>query len=89
MTKQEILKQAKSAREQEVLGYQINIDNYRLAIQKIGATQYDEPLVQPMQAFRKQLEDLLATEIVEQTKAQVMLDVVTAQLETDDEILAN
>lgn len=79
MTKQEILGQALKTREQEVLGYQINIDNYERALQKIH---YMRPSEQQMLIpFREQLNGLLATELVEQMKAKVMLSVIKDQLE--------
>lgn len=60
-------------RTQEVLDYQINIDNYRAAIARIGS---DEDMAD----FKKQLESLLSASIREQKKAQIMLDVVSEQL---------
>jgi len=76
MTKIEILKSALDARIQEVAGYQINIDNYTLAIQHIDGVA-DPDLVQ----FREQLTTLLASEILEQKKSKVMLAVIQQQLE--------
>jgi hypothetical protein len=76
MTKIEILKSALDARIQEVAGYQINIDNYTLAIQHIDVVA-DSDLVQ----FREQLTTLLASEILEQKKSKVMLAVIQQQLE--------
>lgn len=70
--KTEILKAAKEAREQEIIGYQINIDNYRLAIPL--ATDPD------LAEFKATLEKLLKSEIIEQKKAQIMLDVINMQL---------
>ena len=75
MNKQEILKDALVAREQEVMGYQINIDNYTLAIEHIK-TSGDEDLAE----FCQKLESLLASEKLEQKKAKVMLFVVQQQL---------
>jgi hypothetical protein len=76
MTKIEILKSALDARIQEVAGYQINIDNYTLAIQHIDVVA-DPDLVQ----FREQLTTLLASETLEQKKSKVMLAVIQQQLE--------
>jgi len=67
MTKHEILKQSLDAREQEILHYQINIDNYTLAIKHIKESG-DTDLMD----FCKVLEGLLITEIREQKKAKVM-----------------
>jgi hypothetical protein len=37
MTKVEMLTQAKTMREQEIFEYQINIDNFKIALQNIAA----------------------------------------------------
>ena len=74
MNKYEILKDALVAREQEIMGYQINIDNYTLAIEHIK-TSDDEDLAD----FCQKLELLLASEKLEQKKAKVMLFVVQQQ----------
>ena len=70
----EILTAALDARIKEVTEYQVNINNFRLAIEHIG----DDP---ELQDFKAQLEGLLASSILEQRKAQIMLDVIRAQLE--------
>ena len=70
----EILTSALDARIKEVTEYQVNIDNFTLAIERIG----DDP---DLQEFKQQLEGLLASSILEQRKAQIMLDVVQSQLE--------
>jgi len=72
-TKQEILAEALKAREEEVLSYQINIDNYRRAIEK---SKGDEDLVE----FSARLEELLASSLIEQKKARIMLEVIKDQL---------
>lgn len=72
--KKEILVTALEARQKEVTEYQVNIDNFRLAIEKVGD---DQELVE----FKKQLEDLLKSSIYEQRKAKIMLEVVQSQLE--------
>lgn len=76
MNKQEIIKTNHQARIAEVMEYQINIDNYRLALEEVERRN-DPDLV----GFKKQLQDLLASSILEQKKAQIMLDVLAAQLE--------
>ena len=79
MNKQEILQQAMVAREQEVLGYQINIDNYTLALQEIAVlppAERDE-----LAQFKDQLTGLLASEKLEQKKSKIMLAVIKRQLE--------
>jgi len=79
MNKQEILLPALSARQQEVMHYQINIDNYTLAIAeicKLPQAEQDE-----LSAFADQLTGLLASEKLEQKKARIMLAVIQQQLE--------
>jgi hypothetical protein len=73
MDKLSMLTDAKKHREDEVLEYQINIDNYRLAIEKAAQ---DPDMVE----FKAQLESLLTSSIIEQKKAKIMLDVITDQL---------
>jgi hypothetical protein len=70
----EILTAALEARIREVTEYQVNIDNFRLAIARVG----DDCALQD---FRAQLEHLLASSILEQKKAQIMLEVIQSQLE--------
>jgi len=70
----EILTSALDARIKEVTEYQVNIDNFRLAIERIG----DDA---ELQEFKAQLEGLLASSLFEQRKAQVMLDVIKSQVE--------
>ena len=72
--KNEILTAALDARIKEVTEYQVNIDNFRLAIAKIG----DEP---QLQDFKENLQNLLASSILEQRKAQIMLEVIQSQME--------
>ena len=72
--RKEILATALDARIKEVTEYQVNIDNYRLAIEKIGN---DEEL----RPFKQQIQTLLASSLLEQRKAQIMLDVIRNQTE--------
>ena len=72
--RKEILTAALDARIKEVTEYQVNIDNYRLAIEKIG----DDEELRP---FKQQIQALLASSLLEQRKAQIMLDVIRCQLE--------
>ncbi len=76
MTKLEILKPALEARENDILGYQINIDNYTLAIAKMEA-ENDPDLFD----FCKSLKELLKTEKLEQKKSKIIYDVIKQQLE--------
>jgi len=72
--KTEILTAALDARIKEVTEYQVNIDNFTLALQRIG----DEP---ELRGFKEQIEGLLASSILEQRKAQIMLEVIREQVE--------
>lgn len=71
--KKEILKAALDARIKEVTEYQVNIDNFRLAITYL---QDDPELVE----FKATLQNLLASNILEQKKSKVMLHVIQSQL---------
>ena len=73
-----ILATALEAREQEVLHYQINIDNYTLALQQIAAMPENERA--ELSSFEDQLQTLLASEKLEQKKARIMLDVIKSQV---------
>ena len=73
MNKLEVLKQAFDTRIDEVAGYQINIDNYSLAI---PLAESDPDLVD----FAAQLRALLASEKLEQKKAKIMLSVLETQI---------
>jgi hypothetical protein len=70
----EILTSSLDARKKEITEYQVNIDNFRLAIEEIGD---DEQL----QEFKNQINELLTANIIEQRKAQIMLTVIQKQLE--------
>lgn len=78
-TREEILKMALDVRVQEVMHYQINIDNYTLALAKIQVMSADEQT--ELAAFAEQLRGLLASEKLEQKKARIMLNVIRAQVE--------
>lgn len=73
--RKEILTAALDARIKEVTEYQVNIDNYRLAIERIGD---DDEELRP---FKQQIQALLASSLLEQRKAQIMLDVIRVQTE--------
>jgi len=78
MTKTEMLTQAKTMREQEILEYQINIDNFRIALQNIAAMPNEER--QSVSDFEAQLNKLLNDNMREQKKAQIILDAINVQL---------
>ncbi len=70
----EILTSALDARIKEVTEYQVNIDNFRLAVERIGDDH-------ELQQFKQQLQELLSSSLLEQRKAQIMLNVIKSQLE--------
>jgi muramoyltetrapeptide carboxypeptidase LdcA involved in peptidoglycan recycling len=74
MDKKQILTDALSQREEEILGYQINIDNYKLAIEMAK----EDP---DLADFAKNLHNLLASSILEQKKAKIMYEVIKKQVE--------
>ena len=71
--RESLLSAALEAREREVAEYQVNIDNFDAAIKKIGDCS-------EMQDFKNQLSALLTTNIFEQKKAALMLEVTREQL---------
>lgn len=73
-----ILKRTKEHREKEILMYQINIDNYRLALEEIQNNYTNMEEIKP---FAEHLKSLLQSSIVEQTKEKIMLKVIEDQLE--------
>ena len=72
------LKESLSAREQEVEYYQINIDNYTIALDEISKLPDDERA--ELSGFAEQLTGLLASERLEQKKAKIMLSVIKRQI---------
>lgn len=79
MNKTEILHDAIKNRELEVMGYQINIDNFALAIAHIDRLPDAER--EEMSAFRADLAQRLQVERHEQKKAAIMLAVIRQQVE--------
>jgi len=75
MNKEEILREALVAREQEIMNYQINIDNYTLAVENIK-TSGDPDLTD----FLQKLESLLISEKLEQKKVNIMKLAIEQQL---------
>lgn len=71
--KNKMLESSYEGRINEVTEYQVNIDNYIMAIDIIG----DDP---DMQAFKEHLQDLLQSNTMEQKKSKIMLEVVARQL---------
>lgn len=82
MNKLDILQDALKQRDDEVFGYQINIDNYRRAIAKLDNAKYENPqIAAAMVKFKDDLSGLLATEEIEQEKARLIRAVIVEQLE--------
>lgn len=77
MNKLPILEPALEGRDQELLGYQINIDNYVLAIEKIN-TQYPDDA--DLLAFRDELQVRLDEERRQQLRSKVIRDVIADQV---------
>lgn len=71
--KKEILNAALDARIKEITEYQVNIDNFALAIETIK----DDP---ELLEFKNQLQELLLSSKLEQKKAKVMLEVIKKQI---------
>lgn len=79
MTREEILAEALKAREQEIMHYQINIDNYTIALAEIAKLSVEEQV--ELSEFSDRLKELLASEKLEQKKAKIMHIVVKQQVE--------
>jgi hypothetical protein len=77
-TREEILAMSLTAREQEIMHYQINIDNYTIALEEIGNLSPQERA--ELSSFTNQLAELLASEKLEQKKAKIMLTVIQRQI---------
>jgi FKBP-type peptidyl-prolyl cis-trans isomerase (trigger factor) len=77
MTRLSILLPALEGRDQELLTYQINIDNYRLAIAKINADHADND---DLLAFRDDLQARLNEELRQQARARIIRDVIAEQV---------
>lgn len=78
MTREEILATSLHAREQEIMHYQINIDNYTIALDEISKMSVADQA--EMSGFKNQLSELLASEKIEQKKASIMLNVIKRQI---------
>lgn len=78
VAREQILQDSLPAREAEVMHYQINIDNYTIALDEISKLPDDERA--ELSGFAEQLAGLLASEKLEQKKAKIMLTVIKRQL---------
>jgi chemotaxis regulatin CheY-phosphate phosphatase CheZ len=77
MDKLETLKSALEGRNDEIMSYQINIDNYERAIAKINEEHSDNPA---MIEFRDRMNELLLSSRTEKLKASVIRDVIADQV---------
>jgi hypothetical protein len=77
-TREEILATSLDARIQEVMHYQVNIDNYVLALEEIDNLPPNER--DELSAFAEQLRTLLIGERLEQKKARIMLCALKRQV---------
>ena len=77
MNKLEILKDALAGREEEIFNYQINIDNFVLAIAKV---QKEHSRKRGMKEFSKDLKKRLQSTETEQLKAIIIRDVLVEQI---------
>ncbi len=82
MNRTEILQQDLQRRIQEEFEYQINIDNYRLAIAKIEAEHSGwSGMDRAMRRFsKKTLQAMLDQSLIEQRKTIIMKEVIQEQL---------
>ena len=74
----QIISASLEARLKEVMHYQINIDNYSIALEMIEGMEPDEQA--ELADFVEQLKGLLASSILEQKKAKIMLAVIERQV---------
>jgi hypothetical protein len=79
MTREEILSATLKGREQEIMHYQLNIDNYTLALEELAALPPAEAA--ELSGFTDQIKNLLTSERLEQKKSKIMLKVIQRQLE--------
>jgi hypothetical protein len=77
MNKLQTLQSALASRDAEIMGYQINIDNYVRAIDKINAEHTEN---EAMIEFREKLIDMLDSNKTEQLKCIIIRDVIADQL---------
>jgi SMC interacting uncharacterized protein involved in chromosome segregation len=78
MNKLETLQSNLTARDEEIMGYQINIDNFTRAIAKIDLEHLGNV---PMQQFRDQLQSNLDSSLIEQLKSKIIREVIADQLQ--------
>jgi len=78
MTREEILESSVKARENEIMLYQLNIDNYTLALAHMSEMTLAEQ--SELSDFAEQLRTLLISEKLEQKKSKIMLEVLKKQM---------
>lgn len=74
----DIISKAIKAREQEIFQYQINIENYKFALEEIEILPQEEQ--NQMIEFAVKLNQLLATELQEMNKSHVLLRALKRQI---------
>jgi UDP-N-acetylmuramyl pentapeptide synthase len=68
-------------RQDEITVYDININNFTLALELIDNTKWDDAqLASAMQEYKMQLQELRRQNIVEREKTRIIHDVIAAQL---------
>ena len=77
MDKLETLRSSLSSRDDEIMTYQINIDNYERAVARINAEHSGNPA---MIEFRDALSEMLLSTKTEQLKAVIIRDVIADQI---------
>ena len=77
MNKKQILEEALKVRKEEVLQYEINIENFKRAIKKIE-TNYESNV--NLAPFKSQLIQLVEENETQQLKAMIIRDVIAEQL---------
>lgn len=65
-----MFKEMIAARQQSIVHYEFNIVNYRMALELLDESR------EGMIEFKEKLEGLLKTELIEQSREQLMLDVL-------------
>lgn len=81
MNIQETLQANLIQRQDEMAMYDININNFTLALELIDNTKWDDAqLASAMQEYKVQLQELRRQNIVEREKTRIIHDVIAAQL---------
>lgn len=80
--KREVLEESIASRKDEILMYQINIDNFRAAAAKARADYANDTstLGQKMREYAKRLDEMAEEALIEQTKSKLTLAALESQL---------